>query len=59
MTINDFINEKNISLGNITVRDWLYQNREKLKGIVFFKENKKRTTIRILDADKLFKILIG
>lgn len=58
-TVKEFVEEKKIPLHYTTVKRWIEKNKDDLKEVVLFKSNEKRTTIRILDGEKLFEIFKG
>lgn len=57
MTTQEFLKEKNIKMSMPTFRRILKARRDELGGAVIMFENDIRTTINIVDADKLLEIL--
>lgn len=52
MTLPEFLAESNIQLSLPVIRKFILNNRDELNGIVMIIKNAKRTTFRVLDADR-------
>lgn len=61
LTIPDFLKAYKIGLSAPVLRKWISENLESLRAseIILFREGDKRSTYRILNAEKLKEAFLG